>query len=260
MAARLAVAKVVEAAPGNYLGGRWVESLLRICPAARRPRLALRLLALSPHYFYAPNRLKEDERLRATRRLIAEEVVGRFPAACGHILDIGCGPGYLTSALAGRAHQVTGLDVSAGALACARVLNAAPNVAYITPDGLPQIEPVDLAVSIAVAQHLSEEALAALVASVADRIRPGGRLLIHFARPDEHGGFRTEAAWYGGSGLRSRLRVAVGLPCIGHADATMSRIVIAAGFKDIGVLPVASLTDVADDIGRGRLLSARRAV
>jgi SAM-dependent methyltransferase len=259
MATRLAVAKAVESGPGNYLGGHWVESLLKACPAPFRRRLALRLIALSPHYFYAASRPDEDERLRASRRVLADEVVGRFLESRGHVLDIGCGPGYLSAALAGRAHRVTGLDVSAGALACARVLNPAPNVAYITPDQLGATEPIDLAVSIAVAQHLSGEDLTGLVGDIAARLRPGGRLLMHFVRPDQHGGFRTEADWYGGRDVRSRLRVAVGLPCIGHEDATMQRIVEAAGFDEIGILPMACLTDVADDVGSEQLLSAIKA-
>lgn len=50
------------------------------------------------------------------------------------------------------------VDISLGVLACAEVLNAAPNITYETPaDATRRTDIVDLAYSCAVVQHLMDD-------------------------------------------------------------------------------------------------------
>jgi SAM-dependent methyltransferase len=90
---------------------------------------------------------------------------------------------------------VHAVDISRGVLACARALNGAPNIAYQTPGEFrAAAAPVDLAYSFAVVQHLRTKALTVALALLADAVRPGGLLLLHFAAAGEQG-YRTEDRW-----------------------------------------------------------------
>lgn len=64
------------------------------------------------------------------------DLVGLRPDAGDHVLDIGCGVGRLTRALAGRVARVYGLDVSREMLNQARSYNASiDNVDWLLGDG-----------------------------------------------------------------------------------------------------------------------------
>ncbi len=53
-------------------------------------------------------------------------------AAEGRVLDIGCGTGYGTAELAGKAREATGIDLSADAIDYARAHYALANITYLT--------------------------------------------------------------------------------------------------------------------------------
>jgi SAM-dependent methyltransferase len=96
------------------------------------------------------------------------------------VLDIGCGIGRLTRALAGRGREVLALDVSADMLAQAKELNSQLcNVTWLQGDGM-SLAPVDTAsvdaiVSFVVFQHIPDPAITlGYVREMGRVLRPGG--------------------------------------------------------------------------------------
>lgn len=96
------------------------------------------------------------------------------------LLDIGCGVGRLTRALAARAAHVTGIDISSSMLEQARELNRhLRNVEWVHGDGhsLSGVADasIDGCVSHVVFQHLPRPELTlAYVAEIGRVLRPGG--------------------------------------------------------------------------------------
>lgn len=243
----------------NFLGARWVERVVGNAPARSRTRVALRLLALSPHYFYASDLHAEDARIRRSRQVLAETLVAPHLTPTARVLDYGCGPGYLAAAVAGEAEHVDAVDISRGALACARVLNGRPNVTYRTPEefrgsgGL-----VDVAYSFAVVQHLRTVVLEQVAARLAAAVRPGGVLLLHFATAEN--GYLTEAQCLADDSLAGRVRLRYGLNCFARTPAEMADLVTRHGFRDAVVRPLGAIITLPDDdIPDQQLLMARRA-
>jgi SAM-dependent methyltransferase len=242
----------------NFLGARWVERVVDGVPESARERVALRFLALSPHYFYDRDLAAEANRNRQSRQILADGLVVPDLAPDARVLDYGCGPGYLAAAVAGKAAHVAAVDISRGVLACARVLNGRPNVTYQTPErfraggGL-----VDLAYSFAVVQHLRTAVLEQMIAVLAAAVRPGGTLLLHFAKAEN--GYRTEADWLADGSLAGRAKLRYGLNCFARSAAEMTGLVTRAGFTDAVVWPLSGRIAIpGDDIPEQYLLTARR--
>ena len=126
-----------------FIGARWLVVLLRITPRSRRRSLALRILAVSPHYFYRNQRPEyagmpsrrflesEFERNRSTREQIASQILLSYLKPDDQVLDIGCGPGFLAKAVSRHVKVVYACDISLGVLECASILNDGPNIRYI---------------------------------------------------------------------------------------------------------------------------------
>src|SRR4029079_16537731 len=130
-------------------------------------------LSLSPHYFINPDApefkgLSGDSYLEKafqlgveSRQHIYDLVVKPHLNPGDMVMDYGCGPGFLSRAIAPNVRRVYSCDISDGALACARVLNSAPKLEYVVADseGLSRIPDggVDLVVSFALVQHLTAE-------------------------------------------------------------------------------------------------------
>jgi 2-polyprenyl-3-methyl-5-hydroxy-6-metoxy-1,4-benzoquinol methylase len=158
----------------NFLGRRWIASLVENSPDRLRERVALRLLSLSPHYFCHNDIHAESERLRRSRRALAETIVAPYISKDARVIDYGCGPGYMSRAVAEMAGRVDAVDISRGVLACARALNGRANIRCLTPAELRQTAGhADLAYSFAVAQHMRAEALVAALSLLASTIRRG---------------------------------------------------------------------------------------
>jgi SAM-dependent methyltransferase len=244
----------------NFLGARWVERVVDNAPARARERVALRFLSLSPHYFYDHDLRAESARNRRSRQILADELVGPHLTADARVLDYGCGAGYLADAVAPKAAHVTAVDISRGALACARALNSRPNITYQTPEEFRATgRSVDLAYSFAVVQHLRTEVLEQVLALLAAAVRPGGTLLLHFAVAEN--GWRTEAQWVADCSLTGRAKLHYGLNCFGRSAAEMVNLVTRAGFTDAAADPLSgSITIPGDDIADQHLLTARRAL
>lgn len=243
----------------NFLGARWVGQLIENAPARSRERLALRFLALSPHYFYASDVRAEDARNRHSREVLAKTLVVPHLTSAARVLDYGCGPGYLAAAVASEAAHVDAVDISRGVLACARTLNGRANISYLTPDefgasgGL-----VDVAYSFAVIQHLRTEVLRQVLGRLAAAVRPGGVLLLHFATAEN--GYRTEAQCLKDRSLAGRARLRYGLNCFARTPAEMVRLLADHGFAEAEVSPLSAILSLPDDdIPDQQLLTARRA-
>jgi SAM-dependent methyltransferase len=103
----------------------------------------------------------------------------RLAGRRGRALDLGCGTGGLTRALALRCASVVGIDASRGMIEAARERNWGLNIEYLVSDAAAYLEgrrdEFDLIVSVAAFHHMDEERMLALCASA---LRPGGMLLV----------------------------------------------------------------------------------
>lgn len=95
------------------------------------------------------------------------------------VLDVGCGGGYLSEALAQRGAVVTGVDVSEGALDAARAHREDLQISYVLAQGedLPfQDSGFDGAVCTDVLVHAADPA--AVLREIGRVLRPGGWLYV----------------------------------------------------------------------------------
>jgi SAM-dependent methyltransferase len=154
------------------------------------------------------------------------------------------------------------VDLSRGALACAGVLNAAANLRYLRANarGLAEIPEgsVDLVFSIAVAQHLPDGVLSSVLATVRSKLKAGGLLLCHLQLEDA--AWRTEEEWRADQSATGRLKFRYGLHCFRRDPADTLRLFADAGFADVTLVPMASLTGAPDDddVWRQHVAVARR--
>jgi SAM-dependent methyltransferase len=110
-----------------------------------------------------------------------------------HLLDIGCGVGRLTRALAPRAAHVTGVDVSPEMVERARRnLDGLPNVTLFVGDGT-TLQPVadaamDGVVSLVVFQHIPDPQITlGYIREIGRVLRPGGWAAFQVSNdPDVH--------------------------------------------------------------------------
>lgn len=116
-------------------------------------------------------------------------------------LDLGCGLGRITRALAERFEEVLAVDVSAEMVRRAEALHPAaefPSISFHATDGvsLPlENESVDFVFSYEVFQHLpSREVMRLNLLEVARVLRPDGLALIHVHRPPGTAAYWLERA------------------------------------------------------------------
>ena len=175
------------------------------------------------------------------------------------VLDYGCGPGFLVRYIAGHAQTVYGVDISRGALACARVLNGAPNASFVHTADLADIgdATIDVAVSVAVAQHLTDAVLERVLDTVHRKLKPSGRILLHIAL-DADGG-RTEEEWRRDVTLAGRLKLKYGLNCFTRSEPQVRNMLEAAGFGSIEVRSMRVICpEPFDDVCTQHLVCATR--
>jgi SAM-dependent methyltransferase len=246
----------------DFPGRRWVGPLLAMCPEERRRSVALGLLALSPHYFFRneTNRTvsrtelleREYDRNRASRLKIVESLVWPYLDRNTVVLDFGCGPGFLGSAVARYARQVYGCDISNGVIECAQVINPARNLTYapVTDGRIPlKTDSIDLICAFAVIQHVTDAVLANILLEWRRVLRPGGKAICHVVLNDE--GWRTEAAWHSDATatLIGKARWRFGLHCFSRTPQAFSAIVGRAGFSKPHIRKISDLgPDLEDDI------------
>jgi SAM-dependent methyltransferase len=104
------------------------------------------------------------------------------PLPAGAVLDAACGTGRYSAYLAGRGHQVVGVDRSASMLAKARAKLPDSEFREGDLEALPLApESVDAAVCALALVHLPE--IARAIAELARLVRPGGRVVISDVHP-----------------------------------------------------------------------------
>jgi ubiquinone/menaquinone biosynthesis C-methylase UbiE len=104
-----------------------------------------------------------------------EYLLGRVPARCRRVLEIGCGAGAFSRLLAGRAESVLGIDLSPRMIRLARERSEPyPNVEFVEGDAtaypLPD-EEFDCVATLATLHHLPAETT---LRRVSKTLRPGG--------------------------------------------------------------------------------------
>ena len=101
----------------------------------------------------------------------------------GRVVDIGCGAGRLTKAMAADFGEVIGVDVSGGMIDVARANISASNVEFRLGDGITlpvETSTADAAFAAHVFQHFDSLALAhANFSEIARMLKPGATMMIH---------------------------------------------------------------------------------
>ena len=88
----------------NFLGGRLFSTLIQLTPSPMRRWAALRIVGLSPHYFYGPAD-REHNRLTTSRRGLISDLVAPLCSPESVALDYGCGPGYAAKAVSAKVRK-----------------------------------------------------------------------------------------------------------------------------------------------------------
>jgi 2-polyprenyl-6-hydroxyphenyl methylase / 3-demethylubiquinone-9 3-methyltransferase len=122
--------------------------------------------------------------LRAESRLRTSWVISELRAQFGErplaILDVACGGGFLSNALAAGGHEVTGIDLSEDSLAVARRHDATHSAAYLPMDARRLTFPdgqFDAVCMMDFLEHLSERE--EVIQEAARVLKPGGSFFFH---------------------------------------------------------------------------------
>jgi len=237
--------------PQNFLGKWWIPSVLKKIPESKRRMWALRVLSLSPHYFFGddPGEKTLDENLEVryrdglrSREKICGLVLSDVLKESDVVLDYGCGPGFLAVNVAKLVKTIYACDISAGALTCAEIINPASNLAYVRADeaGMLTIPDasIDAAYSFAVIQHLTDETFERVLANCKDKVKTGGKLVLHIQLSDEI--WKTEDEWKADTSMKGKLKFRYGLHCFGRTAEHHRELVEKHGFTDIRIEPLTS--------------------
>jgi SAM-dependent methyltransferase len=264
---RFALATAATGKSQNFLGAPWVTGSLQAAPQSWKRPLALRLLALSPHYFYrneanarlATGEFLESEyrRNRDSRQLIVDDLISPFLQPDFVCLDYGCGPGFLALAAAQKSAKVIACDISAGVLACASIINHADNIAYRRVGGGHGIpvddDSIDLAYSFAVFQHVTDKVLQSILDEFRRVMKPGATAVCHIVL--DAAGWKSESYWRADTSLKGRLKWQIGLHCFSRTQEGFEQMLTAAGLRLVRITPVSELVKnpSEDDIEKQHL-------
>jgi 2-polyprenyl-6-hydroxyphenyl methylase/3-demethylubiquinone-9 3-methyltransferase len=114
------------------------------------------------------------------RPWIEAEIKRRLSRGAVRVLDVGCGGGFLSNALAETGHQVTGVDASETSLVVAARHDSTRTVRYVLADArrLPfPDESFDVVCAMDFLEHIDEPAAA--IAEAARVLAPGGIFFFH---------------------------------------------------------------------------------
>jgi SAM-dependent methyltransferase len=258
---KYALAAATSGGSQNFLGARWVSASLKLVPASEKRSLALRYLALSPHYFFrtkANARLStqdflefEFHRNQNSRKLITDSLLLKYLEPGFTCLDYGCGPGFLAQAVAPKVAKVIACDISGGVLACAKTINSGRNIDYrqIGPNGTVPVADgaVDLVYSFAVVQHVTDDVFKGILSELRRTLRPSGTVDCHVV-VDGQPGWMPEAQVRADRTVEGRLKWRFGLHGFSRSRESLEKLVANAGFKVVQIVPIADLgVDLAGD-------------
>lgn len=135
-----------------------------------------RFNALASRWWDPAGEMRMLHRMNATR---LEYISRRVPLAGARCLDVGCGGGLLSEALAQAGAHVTGIDLADDALAVARLHQAETGVGnldyqHVSAEEVARSEPgaYDVVTCLEMLEHVPDPA--AVVMACARAIRPGG--------------------------------------------------------------------------------------
>lgn len=258
----------------NFLGAKWIGSFLGKVSEQNRRIWALRILSLSPHYFldredpkYAG--MSNDEYLNATfasliesRENIYQKILKPYLNSDDIVLDYGCGPGLLARVTAPRVKKIYALDISSGAIACAKIVNPVDNVEYLVADenGLNSIPDagLDAVYSFAVIQHLTNEVFEMVLDNCSKKLRSNGHLILHIQLTDDV--WQTENEHKSNTSVQGKIKYELGLHCFGRTEQEHIDIVSRHGFTNIEIKKLEDFVpEFAHEVHSQRLLVARKA-
>lgn len=260
--------------PQTFLGAAWIPPFLRRVRQEKKRLWALRILSLSPHYFFNEDdpkyrHMSYDEFLEAafqgaveSRQIIFDDILKEYFGKNDAVLDYGCGPGFLARIVAENVRKVFACDISTGALECAQILNPSKDLEYIVADevGLSVIEDgsLDVIYSFAMIQHITDDIFEMVLQNCHRMLKPGGTLLLHIQLMDNS--WRTEDEWKSDTSLKGRIKFRYGLHCFARTEEKHRDLVSKHGFVQIEIKPVADLVRKDfDDIWSQSLLIAKKA-
>lgn len=231
--------------PQNFLGAKWIPAFLQKVPEKSKRKWALRILNLSPHYFFdgdnpAYKNMKTDEYLETvfeinaeSRRDIYQKVLKKYLEKDFTVLEYGCGPGFLAKAVSPYVEKIYACDISIGAINCAQILNKAENIEYLVADekGLAKIknESLDAVFSFAVIQHLTDEIFELVLVNCRRKLKKGGKIIFHIQLDDEI--WKPEEDWKSDTSLKGKLKYKYGLHCFGRTKERHEELISKHGFS-----------------------------
>ncbi len=254
----------------NFLGARWIEPFLAKVSEQKKRFWALRILSLSPHYFLDPDNPKYRQMSSAeyleqmfresadTRKDIFENLIKPNIEPSFAVMEYGCGPGFLAKETAGFAAKIYGCDISRGVLACARILNNAPNLTYVVADekGLAEVgtESLDAIYSVAVIQHLSNDIFGRVLKNCEAKLKKGGKLILHIQLIDNV--WKTEDHWKNDLSITGKMKLKYGLHCFGRTEKEHIDIIKNFKFRVVSITPLSIVA--GDEVSAQSLLIAEK--
>jgi SAM-dependent methyltransferase len=133
---------------------------------------------------------------------------------------------------------VYAIDLSRGALECARILNSSPSITFLHTTQLSEIEDcsIDLAYSFAVIQHVTDSVFREILTAMRRKLRKGGRLIIHIALGEHN--WKREQDWRLDTSLEGRLKWRYGLNCFKRNEEAVRGTCESAGCTAIVIQPM----------------------
>lgn len=257
----------------NFLGAKWIPAFLKRLPESKKRIWALRIMSMSPHYFLEPDNpaylgMNNRQYLEAafqsltkSRIDIYEKILKQYLDETFAVLDYGCGPGFLAKATAPHVRKIFAIDISAGAIACAKIINPAPNIQYLkaTETCLKDIpaKSLDAVYSFAVVQHLTDEVFEIVLENCKQKLKPDGTLILHIQLIDEI--WRTEEQWKSDRSTKGKVKLKYGLHCFGRTEQEHIDIVSRHQFTHIKLEKIEDIIQERfEEIRSQRLLTARK--
>lgn len=233
--------------PQNFLGARWIPAFLNRVSESKKQKWALRILGLSPHYFFDRDNpmykdMTSDEFLEKSfeinsqsRKVIYDTVFKEHLEPEFIVLEYGCGPGFVAKAVSPHVSKVYACDISIGALACAEIVNRGENIEYLLADetGLAKIKnsSLDAVYSFAVIQHLTDEVFEVVLKNCLQKLKSDGKIVFHIQLEDKV--WKTEGDWKSDESVSGKLKYKYGLHCFGRTLEIHQELVEKHGFVNV---------------------------